>query len=80
MIKMAGETIVPSLVKLFNLSLRNAVFPDSWKPANVVPIFKKNNAAIRDNYHPVSLLSCIAKLFEKAVSDQFGLSVKNGLE
>ena len=67
MLKMAGDTIVPSLTKLFNLSLRLAKYPAQWKKANVVPIFKKGDAAFTDNYRPVSILSCVGKLFERAV-------------
>jgi len=67
MLKMAGDIIAPSLTRLFNLSLSTSVFPSLWKRANVVPIFKKNDRAVRDNYRPVSLLSCVGKLFERSV-------------
>ncbi len=67
MLKMAGDIIAPSLQRLFNLSLQKAVFPQSWKRANVVPIYKKNEKSIPDNYRPVSLLSCVSKLFERCV-------------
>ncbi len=67
LLKQAGSSIVPSLTKLFNLSLSNCSFPQSWKKANVVPIFKKDDNSNPTNYRPVSLLSCIAKLFERAI-------------
>ena len=67
MLKEAGETIVPSLTKLFNKSLDKNVFPDLWKQANITPIFKKNDSSLIDNYRPVSLLSCVGKVFEKAI-------------
>ena len=67
MLKKAGDSIVPSLTQLFNLSLERGVFPSKWKKANVTPIHKKNDNAVVDNYRPVSLLSCVGKLFEKAV-------------
>ena len=38
-----------------------------WKRANVIPIFKKNDSSVHDNYRPVSLLSCVSKLFEQSV-------------
>ncbi len=67
MLKMAGNCIVAPLTRLFNLSLTTSTFPTIWKRANVVPIFKKNDVAIRDNYRPISLLSCVGKLFERSV-------------
>ena len=67
MLKQAGDSIVPSLTRLFNVSLHTGAFPNSWKLANVTPIFKKNDKSLIDNYSPVSLLSCVGKLFERAV-------------
>ncbi len=66
MIQMAGDIIVPSLQRLFNLSLQKAVFPQLWKSANVAPMYTKNEKSIPDIYRPVSLLS-VSKLFEQCV-------------
>ena len=58
----AGEVIVSSLIRLFNLSLSSGIYLDSWKQA----IHKKNSNMAVDYYRPVSLVTCIGKLFEKA--------------
>ena len=63
----AGHTIVPSLTKLFNLCLAQGIFPDMWKQANVLPLFKKGDPSDTANYRPVSLLSCVSKIFERIV-------------
>ena len=55
------------LTRIFNKSLSMAKFPRIWKRANVLPIFKKAEAFIASNYRPVSLLSILAKVFEKIV-------------
>ena len=67
MLKQAGDIIVPSLTRLFNFSLDSGIFPEMWKRANVTPLHKKNDNAVLDNYRPVSLLSCVGKIFEKGV-------------
>jgi hypothetical protein len=67
LIKEAGHTIVGVLTKIFNKSLSLAKFPSMWKRANVLPIFKKAETFITTNYRPVSLLSVLAKIFEKIV-------------
>ena len=59
---------VPMLETLFNLSLEKNCFPSSWKRANVIPIFKgKGESTLVSNYRPVSLTSCVSKVFEKLI-------------
>lgn len=50
-----------------NKSLRTGVFPSRWKEANVIPIFKSGSRSLARNYRPISLLCCVAKIFEKLV-------------
>ena len=40
-LKLTAKTISKPLTNLFNLSLQHGIFPDTWKQANVIPIFKK---------------------------------------
>jgi hypothetical protein len=67
LIKEGGPAIVKILTKIFNKSLSLAKFPSLWKKANVLPIYKKAEDFITTNYRPVSLLSILAKIFEKVV-------------
>ena len=67
MLKEAGDSIVPSLFRLFKLSLETCKFPNIWKLANVIPLYKKNNAETISNYRPVSLLSLVGKLLERVI-------------
>jgi len=43
------------------------VFPSLLKKAVVVPIFKKGNPELVENYRPIALLSIFSKIFEKAM-------------
>ena len=59
------------LAELFNKCLKESCFPDCWKVSSVVAVFK--NAGERftaKNYHPVSLLSVVSKVFEKLVNNR----------
>ena len=67
LLKEGAEVLSPHLVKLFNSSLSKSYFPDNWKVANVVPIYKKGDKTSVTNYRPISLLSCIGKTFQKCV-------------
>ncbi len=40
MLKIAGETIIPYLVRLFNVSINNESVPDDRKSALIVPFLK----------------------------------------
>ena len=58
------------LVFMFNSSLHGATFPEPWKKAKVVPLFKGGNREDVGNYRPVSLLPLPGKLLEKIVHDR----------
>ena len=53
------------LAELFNKCLKESCFPHYWKISLVVPIFKNVGRPTAKNYHPVSLLSVVSKVFEK---------------
>jgi hypothetical protein len=67
MLKEAGPSIAQSLCNLINMSLRKCIFPAMWKQANVIPIHKKNERHLVNNFRPISLLSCAGKIMEKVV-------------
>ena len=53
--------------RLFNLSLQSSSYPNQWKEANVIPLFKKGDRSIPSNYRPISLISSIGKVFERVI-------------
>ena len=67
MLKGVSKNVSKSLCILMNRSYDEGIFPDIWKLANVIPIFKKGDKSQPSNYRPVALLSCIGKLQEKIV-------------
>ena len=53
------------LAEPFNKCLKESCFPDCWKVSLVVPVFKNVwERSTAKNYHPVSLLSVVSKVFE----------------
>ena len=66
-LKLTAKTISKPLTNLFNVSLQRGIFPNIWKQANVIPIFKKGDKSSPDNYRPVSLLSSVGKVMEKCI-------------
>ena len=46
------------------------IFPDDWKCARVIPMFKQGESSDLNNYRPISVISVVAKVFERIVYDQ----------
>ena len=67
MLKLAGATISPSLTKLFKLCLSANRFPNVWKKADVIPLYKKGDKDMCSNYRPVSILPVLSKILERIV-------------
>ena len=72
LLKECIDELSPILLYIMNESLKTGVFPDSMKSAVVKPTIKKTNADADtlSNYRPVSNLSTVSKLLEKAVLQQ----------
>ena len=65
------ETILDALTTIFNQSLTTGEFLDAWKVAAVRPLIKGPNLYTElNNYRPISNLSFISKVIEKAAQSQ----------
>ena len=58
------------LLQIINTSMSESVFPEKMKVAKILPLHKKGNREMLDNYRPISLLPTLSKLLEKAVAKQ----------
>ena len=56
---------------LFNMCLKESCFPDCWKVSLVVPVFKNaGEKSTAKNYHSISPLPVVSKVFEKLVNNR----------
>ena len=69
-IKKAAPIISDSLTLIFNQAITLSSFPDEWKMAKVVPLFKNGQRNIPGNYRPISVLPAISKIMERILYDQ----------
>ena len=67
LLKESVDIISKPLTCIFNKSLSLGRFPNQWKMANLVPIHKANEKRLLKNYRPISLLSCLGKVFERCI-------------
>ena len=70
-LKRLPNNVVSSIQSLFNASLTIGYFPEEWKTAAIkmVPKHGKDNKEAK-NWRPISLISCLGKLFERIVTSR----------
>ena len=65
--KLFPTALVKTLTEIFNKSIQNGVMPDKLKISKIIPVFKKGSRSDPVNYRPISILSYVDKILEKAV-------------
>ena len=71
-LKIANLFFSIKLCDIINLSFKTCIVPDLCKLPKVIPIFKKENPLLVENYRPISLLPIsllpiYSKMFEKVI-------------
>ena len=67
------------LTDCINDALSRGIFQDKSKVGNITPVHKKDEAADKENYRPVSVLPLFSKIFEKVIYDQLSLYLEKYL-
>ena len=68
-IKSSLHLMLPTYHKLFNIILDTAKIPSSWTEGCIIPIYKKKGSKLDpENYRPITLYSCLGKLFTAIIN------------
>ena len=67
MLLLCDDSVILPLKIIFRNILLTSIYPDTWKLANVTPIFKKGDKQRIKNYRPISLLPICGKIVEKII-------------
>jgi hypothetical protein len=70
MIKSVSSKLVPLLKKLFNLIFTGSIYPNMWSKGIITPIYKKENPMDPSNYRGITVMNCIAKLFNSILNNR----------
>ena len=66
-LKLCAYEMTDIFLILFQASLDQGIVPPDWKQANIVPLFKKGDKSLPENYRPISLTSLSCKILEHVV-------------
>ena len=70
---MAKPVISDTIAGMIN----NAIDKGTLIRGDVTPVFKKAEQLSKENYRPVSILSCLSKVYEKVLAIQLGKYFEN---
>ena len=70
LLRMVAPAKSNSLTSILNACLTQSCFPSEWKKANVTPVPETGDMNEMNNYHPISVIPMLAKVFECIVRDQ----------
>ena len=65
--KISDKSLLKPLILLLQNSTTSSYYPDIWKRSNIIPVHKKNDKQLVENYRPISLLPIFGKIFEKII-------------
>lgn len=77
-IKSTKELFLPVYEKLFNIVFESGMLPNAWLEGSIRPIYKnKGNPKLVQNYRPITILSCLGKVFTAVLNRRLTLFLDN---
>ena len=79
MLKLSANHCCKEITFHINNAINDSSFPSDLKIADVSPIFKTDDSAIKKNFRPISVLPCLSKIFERVLNTQMVRFMKERL-
>jgi len=70
-IKIAVTTVAPYLQCCIDFSYLHGIFPQNSTLAKVIPLHKKGDKTDPNNFHPITIVTCFSKNFERLIYNRF---------
>lgn len=64
------DVLAAPLAKVINMCLKSGTFPNLLKVSRTVPIYKKGDPDVKNNYRPISIIPVFAKVLESIMKEQ----------
>ena len=77
MLQSTSSDITPFLTNLFQFIFKNHIFPNEWTKSIIIPIHKKGDINVCNNYRPISLTSLLSKLYTNILNKRLTLFVES---
>ncbi len=68
-LRLLSYELAKPLTIMFRESLATGQLPETWKLADIMPIFKKGPGNVPGNYRPVSITSSVCRVFERVLME-----------
>ena len=75
--KILAPIISPTISMLFNDSVSDGIFPQCFKTAKIISIFKSGDSNSTVNYRLISMLPFLSKIFEKLMCARLDAYLKS---
>ena len=69
-LKFIKNEIIQPVTLIINQMINTGIFPDKLKLAKIIPLYKKGEKSLVNNYRPVSLLPVLSKVAERVMHNQ----------
>ena len=63
MLKHANESVIDFFAQFFNKLYDEGIFPTEWSKSIIVPIHRKGDASIPNDYRGIALTSVLSKVY-----------------
>ena len=70
MLKAGAHALIPLILKLCNLVLKNEKYPTNWCVGNIVPLYKNGDKYDPNNYRGITITSCLSKIFNSLINQR----------
>ena len=77
LVKVAAKELTQPISSLVNMSISLSWFPYELKKSETSPLYKSQDNHEPQSYLPLSVLTCLSKIFERVYNDHMGVCFKD---